>query len=811
MLKMSFSILKNEIMEQMTSICDMVGQYMQKKEKDKLIAEEQAAKARYWKIPICYDDDDDEESSIPLRDIIISGLPPCVAITPVLSTEEPVDSLIMKDEHLDTILAMESDEVIKSSVEDLVQIPSKSEGIPDKMCDVPFRDNSPPLDISKDQFEGFSDSNDDSTSIYDNYFSIDEINYVKASPSDSELVSLEEVKDFHTEDGEIEDDILQETNTFDNSIPESETFYFDLEENSSGSTTTQSDISLSKYDSFIFDLSNDPFLPADRSDFYHEEFADELAHIIYLSEYECFILKVSPIRNPYELFRGRTPTLSFMRPFGCHVTILNTLDHLGKFDGKSIDGFFVGYSLTSDGPKWLFDIDSIIKSMNYVPVVAGTNSNDFAGLEESNGACHTSKETEFSQDYIVMPLWKDGLMFDSSSKNSSDDEPQPFSNAEKKDDEGVSKASGFSYQEQPKSSTLNINTAGPSINTNSANFKNGSLNINTVSPTVITTRSNHSQKVFDMFSVGRSATLKATHADLFGDETEIDMSNLTTTYQVPTTPNTKIHKDHSLNHVIGELVIEAIRLFLAYASFIGFMVYQMDVKSSFLYGTIKEEVYVCQPPGFEDPNYPNKVYKVVKALYGLHQAPRAWYGTLTKYLLDNGFQRGKIEFYSISGNVKHANEVLVTKGALKSEVGHLDMIEHEVGRLCDDYAWWKLTRRCWNTHVLSTADMNQKERMWLEFWPRNGMVVLGIQDSRKYRADLKYQFENMMGELDIDTLTIKQYLMLTQGNHAPGMVKTRFRGMMEKDIEDMTIAEYMEYGSEMERQSWRNARSYFPT
>nr|GFC22443.1 putative ribonuclease H-like domain-containing protein [Tanacetum cinerariifolium] len=69
--------------------------------------------------------------------------------------------------------------------------------------------------------------------------------------------------------------------------------------------------------------------------------------------------------------------------------------------------------------------------------------------------------------------------------------------------------------------------------------------------------------------------------------------------------------------------IEAIRLFLAYASFMGFPVYQMDVKSAFLYGTIEEEVYVCLPPGFEDPENPNKVYKVVKALYGLHQAPRA--------------------------------------------------------------------------------------------------------------------------------------------------------------------------------------------
>nr|GFC30327.1 putative ribonuclease H-like domain-containing protein [Tanacetum cinerariifolium] len=89
--------------------------------------------------------------------------------------------------------------------------------------------------------------------------------------------------------------------------------------------------------------------------------------------------------------------------------------------------------------------------------------------------------------------------------------------------------------------------------------------------------------------------------------------------------------------------IEAIRLFLAYASFMGFMVYQMDGKSAFLYGTTKEEVYVCQHLGFEDPDHPNKVYKMVKALYDLHQAPRAWYKTLANYLLENGFQRGKID------------------------------------------------------------------------------------------------------------------------------------------------------------------------
>nr|GEU53628.1 putative ribonuclease H-like domain-containing protein [Tanacetum cinerariifolium] len=89
--------------------------------------------------------------------------------------------------------------------------------------------------------------------------------------------------------------------------------------------------------------------------------------------------------------------------------------------------------------------------------------------------------------------------------------------------------------------------------------------------------------------------------------------------------------------------IEALRLFLAYASFKGFIVYQMDVKSAFLYGTIEEEVYVCQPSGFKDPDHLDMVYKVVKTLYGLHQAPRAWYETLANYLLENGFQRGKMD------------------------------------------------------------------------------------------------------------------------------------------------------------------------
>ncbi|GJS74707.1 putative ribonuclease H-like domain-containing protein [Tanacetum coccineum] len=111
-----------------------------------------------------------------------------------------------------------------------------------------------------------------------------------------------------------------------------------------------------------------------------------------------------------------------------------------------------------------------------------------------------------------------------------------------------------------------------------------------------------------------------------------------------------LHQGHAQEEGIGydEVIapvarIEAIRLFLAYASFMGFMVYQIDMKSAFHYGTIEEEVYVYQPLGFKDPDYPDKVYKVVKALYRLHQSPKAWYETLANYLLENRFKRGKID------------------------------------------------------------------------------------------------------------------------------------------------------------------------
>nr|GFA70866.1 hypothetical protein [Tanacetum cinerariifolium] len=127
-------------------MCELACQIFQKKQEEKRIEEEQAANARYRKIPACCDDDDDD-----------------FAITPILSTEETNNSLSMGDEHLDTIPATESDEVIKSSVEDLVPIPSEFEGIPDTMCDVYLVNNSTPLE-AKDHVEIVLNSNDDISS-----------------------------------------------------------------------------------------------------------------------------------------------------------------------------------------------------------------------------------------------------------------------------------------------------------------------------------------------------------------------------------------------------------------------------------------------------------------------------------------------------------------------------------------------------------------------------------------------------------------------------------------------------------------------
>nr|GFA29366.1 copia protein [Tanacetum cinerariifolium] len=261
-------------------------------------------------------------------------------------------------------------------------------------------------------------------------------------------------------------------------------------------------------------------------------------------------------KTPYELLHGRLLSIGFMRPFGCPVTILNTLDPLGKFQGKVDEGFLVRYSVCSkafrvfnsrtrivqetlhvtfmenkpnvagSGPAWLFDIDSLTRIMNYHLVITENQTNSHAGFQDTEKA-----REERTNTYVLFPVLSDG------STNSQNNNKDALVDGKEYDDD-IQKS---------------------------------------VSP--------------DIYSLSSDAQTRKQ-----GDKTE--------------------NKDK---------------------------VYQMDVKSAFLYGTIKEEVYICQPPGFEDLENPDKVYKVVKALYGLHQAPRAWYETLATYLLENGFQRRKID------------------------------------------------------------------------------------------------------------------------------------------------------------------------
>ncbi|GJY67265.1 putative ribonuclease H-like domain-containing protein [Tanacetum coccineum] len=156
-------------------------------------------------------------------------------------------------------------------------------------------------------------------------------------------------------------------------------------------------------------------------------------------------------KTPYELIRGRTLLIGFMKPFGCPVTILNTMDHLGKFDGKANEGFFVGYSVvskavrvfnkrtkiveetlnirflenapnvTGNRPDWLFDVDSLTTSMNYVPVVAGNQTNGIAGIRDNIVVGQAEKKTEPEQEYILIPFYTTNPLISQGLKENEED------------------------------------------------------------------------------------------------------------------------------------------------------------------------------------------------------------------------------------------------------------------------------------------------------------------------------------------------------------------------------------------------------
>nr|GEU42241.1 putative ribonuclease H-like domain-containing protein [Tanacetum cinerariifolium] len=435
------------------------------------------------------------------------------------------------------------------------------------------------------------------------------------------------------------------------------------------------------------------------------------------------ILVIKPHnKTPYELFNERSHAIGFLRPFGCHVMILNTLDHLGKFDAKGDEGYFVGYSLSSKafrvfnkrtnkieenlhvdflenksikkgtGPDWLLDIDTLTNSMNYVPVVvAGTSSTNISGTKED--VHQAVKEKESPLRFIALLNWFYEAQMETSNEAAKKDDVVSDSNSLQKEQQEVNKD-----KEVPKSNGNSNPTASTKVSANDSFKLASSLTVETEVPTISTPVLTDSLPVPlvtssvpriiskggssypEPLSLGNAMSFENMLEDFFRDtsnavslnEVEADLSNIQKTKNVDeqsfiatihqkTNPDLLQYclfsyflsqeepkkivdalKDPSWKDERGIVIrnkarlvaqghtqegridyeevfalvtrIEAIRLFLAYASYMCFIVYQMDVKSAFLYGTINEELYVMQPHGFQDPEFPHRVYKVEKAI-----------------------------------------------------------------------------------------------------------------------------------------------------------------------------------------------------
>nr|GEX81329.1 hypothetical protein [Tanacetum cinerariifolium] len=366
-------------------------------------------------------------------------------------------------------------------------------------------------------------------------------------------------------------------------------------------------------------------------------------------------------KTPYELLHGRAPSIGFLRPFGCPVTIFNTLDSLGKFEGKVDEGFLVGYSVNSKAFRVFNSRTRIVQETLHVNFLE--KKPNIGGFQEKIDAEKAREEVD--QQYVLFPMWSSGstnphnydgnAAFDGKEHDFDAKKPEsevilsPSSSAQsrKQDDKTKKEAKGKSLILLLGKMVNAVGSIDPTVGQNSSN------NTNPFSAAEDITYSDDENDVgaeADFNNLETSITIEAMQEELL----QFKMQKVWVLVDLPhgkraigtkwVFRNKKdergivvrnkerlVTQGHTQEEGIDYVEvftpvarIEAIRLFLAYASFMGFMMYQMDVKSAFLYGTIKEEVYICQPPGFEEPDHPNKVYKVVKALYGLHQAPRAW-------------------------------------------------------------------------------------------------------------------------------------------------------------------------------------------
>ncbi|GJS98383.1 putative ribonuclease H-like domain-containing protein [Tanacetum coccineum] len=318
-------------------------------------------------------------------------------------------------------------------------------------------------------------------------------------------------------------------------------------------------------------------------------------------------------KTPYELFRGFKPAIGFMKPFGCHVTILNTLDNLGKFDEKSDEGFFVGYSLSSkafrvynirtrkvqenlhigflenkpmiegNGPKWLFDLDSLTQSMNYVPVVAGKSSNDFAGIQ---GVSESSTSSQQDQDWIVMPIWKDASYFGDASPKIVDDAQIEDKDELHDEDDATEESHEDSSLEDNGTADQQVNTARPEVNTGSRDVSTAVPEVNTATPEDL---------------VGPSHASEDTQVEFQG----IELGNIPQSYAVPTTPHSRIHKDHPIEHVIGDVQssVQTRRMKTSYSEQ-GFL-------SAIYEGKTHQDLHTCLFACFLSQEEPKRVSKAL--------------------------------------------------------------------------------------------------------------------------------------------------------------------------------------------------------
>nr|GEX39210.1 ribonuclease H-like domain-containing protein [Tanacetum cinerariifolium] len=292
---------------------------------------------------------------------------------------------------------------------------------------------------------------------------------------------------------------------------------------------------------------------------------------------------------------------------------------LGHINFKTMNKLVKGI-----GPKWLFDIDTLTKSMDYQPVVAGNQPNDNAGFKENLNVDNHVVDTAFD----VKENGNDVHVSISESDKTDDKKHDETAKRDAKGKSHVDSPTGVKdlraeFEEFSLNSTNRVNVVSAPVTGPGLNSTNSTNSFNTASPsdTVVNPNFRIARKYsfVDPSKYPDDPDMLELEDIIYSDDeedvgAEADLSNLETNIHVSPILTTKVHKDHPVNQIIGDLNS---------APQTKSMIRMMDVKSAFLYGTIEEEVYVCQPLGFEDRDYLDKVYKVVKAIYGLHQALRA--------------------------------------------------------------------------------------------------------------------------------------------------------------------------------------------